>query len=143
MAVNYSTNVREAMLDSIESAIGPNAVLIFYSGAKPTKCSDASSGTAIATLALTGNSGDWMSPASSANNVVTKAKHPASTWSAAASVAGTVGHYRIFDATITTCHEQGTVTAVGGGGDITIDNVSVALNQTITVISKTITAGNA
>lgn len=143
MAVQYSTAVRIAMLDAIESTIGANARIVFYTGSKPALCSDAPTGTVVATLALTGNSGDWMSAASAAGNVVTKNKHPSSAWSASASSAGTVGYYRIYDSTLTTCHEQGTVTATGGGGDITLDNVVVALSQTITVTSKTITAGNA
>ena len=142
MPVQYSTNVRIAMLDAIEAAIGANARIIFYTGAKPALCSDAPSGTVVATLPLTGNSGDWMAPASAAGNVVTKTKHGASSWSASASAAGTVGHYRIYDSTVTVCHEQGTVTGTGGGGDITLDNVVVALAQTITITSKTITAGN-
>ena len=143
MGVQYSTAVRIAMLDSIETAIGPNARIIFYTGAKPALCSDAPTGTVVATLALTGNSGDWMSAASASANIVTKTKNPASSWSSTASSAGTVGYYRIYDSTVSVCHEQGTVTATGGGGDITLDNVVVALNQTITITSKVITAGNA
>lgn len=143
MSVNYSTAVRIAMLDAIETAIGANARVVFYTGSKPTLCSDAATGTVVATLPLTGNSGDWMAAASAAGNVVTKAKHGSSSWSATASAAGTIGYYRIYDSTVTTCHEQGTVTATGGGGDITLDNVVVALNQTITITAKTITAGNA
>lgn len=143
MAVQYSTGVRIAMLDAIENTVGANARVIFYTGSKPALCSDAATGTTIATLALTGNSGDWMSAASAAANVVTKNKHPSSSWTASASSAGTIGYYRIYDSTLTTCHEQGTVTASGGGGDITVDNTTVALSQTITVTSKTITAGNA
>ena len=143
MGVQYSTVVRIAMLNSIETAIGPNARIIFYTGAKPALCSDAPTGTVVATLALTGNSGDWMSEASASANIVTKTKNPASSWSSTASSAGTVGYYRIYDSTVSVCHEQGTVTATGGGGDITLDNVVVALNQTITITSKVITAGNA
>ena len=143
MSVNYSTAVRIAMLDAIEAAIGANARIVFYSGAKSTLCSDAAPAGVIATLALTGNSGDWMAAASAAGNVVTKAKNGASSWSASASAAGTVASYRIYDSTLTTCHEQGTVTATGGGGDITLDNVVVAMSQTITITGKTITAGNA
>lgn len=143
MGVQYSTRVRIAMLDSIETATGANARVVFYGGSKPAICSDPASATVIATLPLTGNSGDWMAAASAAGNVVTKAKHSASSWSATASAAGTITHYRIYDSTITNCDEQGTVTATGGGGDITLDNVVVALSQTITITSKTITAGNA
>lgn len=143
MSVNYSTAVRIAMLDAIETAIGANARIVFYTGAKSTLCSDAAPAGVVATLALTGNGGDWLSAASAAANVVTKTKHPSSSWSATATAAGTVASYRIYDSTLTTCHEQGTVTGTGGGGDITLDNVVVALNQTITITSKVITAGNA
>lgn len=142
MGVQYSTAVRKGMLDAIEVQTGPNARVVFYTGAKPANCAAAASGSVIATLPLTGNSGDWMSAAAEAANVVTKDKHPSSSWSAQASAPGTVGHYRIYDSTVTVCHEQGSVTAVGGGGDITLDNVVVAFNQTLTIISKTITAGN-
>ena len=144
MSVQYSTAVRIAMLDAIETAIGNSPRLVFYAGAKPALCSDSIGGaTVLATLALTGASGDFMSPASAAGNVVTKAKNPASTWTATATGAGNASFYRVWDATMTTCHEQGTVTATGGGGDITLDNVAIAISQTITVTGKTITAGNA
>lgn len=144
MAVKYSTQVREAMLDAIETATGANANLIFYTGSAPAKCSDAATGSVVATLALTGNGGDWMAAASSTNNVTTKAKHGSSTWTAQASLAGTnvVGYYRIYNSGNTVCHEQGTVTTAGGGGDMILDNTSVAQNQTITVVTKVITAGN-
>lgn len=143
MAVNYSTAVRIAMLDVIESTIGGNARIRFYSGTKPTACSDASTGTLLATMALTGAGGDWMSAASAAGNVVTKAKNGASTWTTTGVAAGNIGYYRIYDASETVCHEQGTVTATGGGGDITVDNVTIAIGQALTITGKTITAGNA
>jgi hypothetical protein len=38
---------------------------------------------------------------------------------------------------------QGTVTATGGGGDMTVNNTSFALGQTFTVTGFTLTAGNA
>ena len=144
MAVKYSTQVREAMLNAIETATGASANLIFYTGSAPAKCSDPATGSVVATLALTGNGGDWMSPASSTNNVTTKVKHPSSTWTAQATAPGTnvVGYYRIYDSGNNVCHEQGTVSAAGGGGDMILDNTSVAQNQTITVVTKTITAGN-
>lgn len=143
MAVNYSTAVRIAMLDIIESTIGGNARIRFYSGTKPIACSDASTGTLLATMALTGAGGDWMSAASAAGNVVTKAKNGASTWTTTGVAAGNIGYYRIYDASETVCHEQGTVTATGGGGDITVDNVTIAIGQALTITGKTITAGNA
>lgn len=65
------------------------------------------------------------------------------TWSTTASATGTVGYYRIWDSTVTTCHEQGSVTITGGGGDLTIDNINAANGQTITMLTKTYTAGGA
>jgi hypothetical protein len=38
---------------------------------------------------------------------------------------------------------QGTVTATGGGGDLTVDNVSFASGQAFTVTGFTLTDGNA
>jgi hypothetical protein len=38
---------------------------------------------------------------------------------------------------------QGTVTATGGGGDLTLDNTSIASAQSISINTFTITAGNA
>lgn len=151
MAVQYSTVVRMAMLDAIESgaqagqttSIGSGPKMLFYTGANPATCADVHSGNIVATLTLTG---DFMSNASTAGNVVTKAKNGASSWSATASLAGTntIASYRIYDSTETTCHEQGTVTTTAvGTGDITLDNTSVAQGQTITITGKTITAGNA
>lgn len=42
MPVQYSTSVRNAMLDAIESATGTSAKLQMWSGTQPTNC-----GTAI------------------------------------------------------------------------------------------------
>jgi hypothetical protein len=57
--------------------------------------------------------------------------------------AGTLAHFRVKDSTGTTCHMQGTITATGGGGDMTVDNTSVTAGQAITVNTFTISAGNA
>lgn len=67
----------------------------------------------------------------------------AGTWQdAAADNTGTAAHFRIYDSTGTICHGQGTVTAIGGGGDMEVQNVSFAAGQTITITSFTLTAGN-
>ena len=38
---------------------------------------------------------------------------------------------------------QGTVTLTGGGGDMTLDNTSIASGQAVNVTSFTLTDGNA
>jgi hypothetical protein len=135
MAIKLSAAVRNARLDAIETAIGTSAVLKIRTGAPPTNITDADSGTVLATLSLPS---DWMDAASSGS----KAK--AGTWSdASADNTGTAGHFRLYASNGTTQHMQGTITATGGGGDMTIDNTSIAAGQTVTVTGFTLTDGNA
>ena len=135
MALQYSTTVRNAKLDAVETAIGTSAVLKFRTGAAPADCATADSGTVVATLSLPS---DWMAAASGG----TKAK--SGTWSdTSADNSGTIAHWRLYASDGTTCHAQGTATITGGGGDITLDAVVVTAGQTITVTSFTLTAGNA
>ena len=134
MAVQYSVAVRNAMLDAIETTTGVSAKLAIYTGSAPANCAAAATGTLLATLTLPS---DWMAAASAGTKALT------GTWQASAGAAGTAGYYRITDNAGTTCHEQGTVTATAGGGDITLDNTSIANAQVVTITSKTITAGNA
>lgn len=134
MSVQYSAAVRNAMVDAIESTISTSPKLRFYTGAAPANCAAAASGTLLVEMSLPS---DWMSAASSG------VKSQVGTWQANASAAGTAGHYRIVDTAGTTCHEQGTITATGGGGDMTLDNTNIANGQLVTITSKTITAGGA
>ncbi len=135
MAQQFSVAVRNAILDTIETAIGASAVLKIRSGAKPTNITDADSGTVLATLALPA---DWMAAASAGSKAKT------GTWEdAAADAAGTAGHFRIYASDGTTQHIQGMVTATGGGGDMTLDNVSIAVDQKVTITAYNLTAGNA
>ncbi|MDX0438857.1 hypothetical protein GOD90_27340 [Sinorhizobium medicae] len=135
MALQYSTEVRNAKLDAVETAIGVSAVLKIRTGAPPINCATADSGTVLATCNLPA---DWMAAASGG----TKAK--AGTWEdTSADAAGTAAHFRLYASDGTTCHAQGTVTATGGGGDMTVDNTSFAAGQAFTVTGFTLTAGNA
>lgn len=135
MALQYSTTVRNAQLDAFETAIGTAPILKIRTGSVPATCATADSGTVLATLTLPS---DWMAAASGG------AKAMSGTWQdASADATGTAAHYRIYDSGGSTCHMQGTITATGGGGDMTIDNTSVASGQSITVTAFTITAGNA
>jgi hypothetical protein len=72
------------------------------------------------------------------------AKAKAGTWEdTAADNAGTAAHFRLYASDGTTCHAQGTVTATGGGGDMTVDNTTFAAGQAFTITGFTINAGNA
>jgi len=135
MAIQFSVTVRNARLDAIETAVGVSAVLKIRSGAAPANCAAADSGTVLATINLPS---DWMAAAASGS----KAK--SGTWQdASADATGTAGHYRLYASDGTTCHEQGTITATGGGGDLTLDNTSIATGQTVTITSYSYTDANA
>lgn len=68
-----------------------------------------------------------------------KSKAKSGLWSVAATGAITIAHYRLKNAADTE-REEGTVTATGGGGDMTVDNTSLAVGQTVTVTTFTRTA---
>lgn len=197
--IQFGTAVRNAMLDAIEVAAGESAVLRMYTGSPPANAAAAATGTLLVSMNLPSN---WMADAASGSKAL------AGSWTGTGSAAGTAGYYRIWDSSVTTCHEQGTVTqqvqlatsaltaangnvlnfaattgvavgmnvsgtgvptgatvlAVGGttvtlsatsaagvangatitfGGDITLDNVSIASGQTVTINTKTLNAPNA
>lgn len=134
MTIQLSVAVRNARLDSIETTVGTAPKLQIRTGAPPANCAAADSGTLLDEITLPS---DWMAAASGG------AASKAGTWSGAASAAGTCGHFRLKDSTGTTCHEQGTITATGGGGDMTVDNAVLASGQVFTVTSYTLTDGNA
>lgn len=135
MAVQLSVAVRNARLDQIESTVGTSAILKIRSGSAPADCAAADSGTVLATLQLPS---DWMSAASSG------AKAKTGTWQdTSADNTGTAAHFRIYASDGTTCGLQGTVTATGSGGDLTLDNTSINSAQQVTITGFTLTDGNA
>ena len=135
MTVQNSVAVRNARLDAWETAIGVSAIMKIRSGAQPANCAAADSGTVLATLNLPA---DWMAAASGGTKAML------GTWADnSADATGTAAHYRIYASDGVTCHDQGTVTLTGGGGDLTVDNTSFAAGQAFSVTQFTKTAGNA
>jgi hypothetical protein len=133
MAFQFSIAARNAALDSIETAIGVSPTLEIRSGTVPASCAAADSGTVLATMALPS---DWLAAASAG------VKSLSGTWQdISADATGTAGHFRIKAST--TCHIQGTITITAGGGDMTLDNTSIATGQQITITAFSITAGGA
>ena len=133
MAFQFSAASRNAALDAIETAAGASPTLEIRTGAVPATCATADSGTVLVTMALPA---DWLAAASGGSKAIL------GTWQdLSADAAGTAAHFRIKQGA--TCHIQGSVTATGGGGDMTLDNVSIALAQQVTVTAFTLTAGGA
>ena len=135
MTLQLSIAVRDARADATESTIGASAVLKLRTGPPPATCATADSGVVLAEMALPP---DWMDPASGGVKV------KAGTWQdLSADAAGTAAHFRLYASDGTTCGMQGTVTATGGGGDMTLDNAVLAIGQQVTVTAFTLTEGNA
>ncbi len=135
MAIQLSTSVRNAMLDAIETTINTAAVLKIRTGSAPADCGTADSGTVLASITCPS---DYLAAASGGTKAI------AGSWvDSSADAAGTALHFRLYASDGTTCHMQGTVTATGGGGDLTVDNTVFAVGQTFTVTGFTLTSGNA
>ena len=139
MAIQLSVAVRNARLNAVESTIGTSAKLKIYEldSTAPANCAAAMGGSDVI-LASMDLPSDWMAAADAG------AKIKDGTWSdSSADNAGTAEFFRLFASDGTTCGLQGTVTATGGGGDLTLDNVSIASGQTVTVTTFTLTDANA
>lgn len=135
MAIQLSVAVRNARLNAIETTIGTLAILKLRTGAPPATCATADSGTVVSTV---NNPSDYFSAAAAG------AMAKLGTWEdLTADAAGTVAHFRLYASDGSTCHMQGTVTITGGGGDLTLDNDVVAINQKVTITGFTLTDGNA
>lgn len=135
MALQFSTPVRNAMLDAIETAVGAAAKLKIRTGAAPANVTDPSTGTELAVLDLPS---DWMGAAAAGQ------KDLAGTWEdTSADATGVAGHFEVTASDGTTVHMRGSVTATSGGGDMELDNTSIAAGQTVTVSQFRLTAANA
>jgi len=132
MTYQYSTAIRNAQLDQVESTIGTSAKLRIYTGSEPANCAAAPTGTLLVDMALPS---DWMNDASGGTKTLK------GTWTGTASNTGTAGYFRVWDSGVTTCGIQGSVGQ--GSGDLSLDNTSINSGQTVNITTFTITAGNA
>lgn len=128
MSLQFSTAVRNGMLDSIETVISTAAVLKIRTGDPPADCATADSGTVLASITL---ASDWAAAASGG----TKAWSGMPISDASIDATGTAGHFRLYASDGTTCHVQGTVTETDGGGDLEVDSVSFIAGQTFSITS--------
>jgi hypothetical protein len=123
VAIQLSTATRNRFRDAYVAAFPASASLVIRTGS-PAGVGGAAGGSALATITLP------TTPLTSGSGQVTLN----GSWTVAASGTGTAGHYRLTNGTDI---EEGTITATGGGGDLTLDNVSIASGQTVTVTSWT------
>ena len=135
MALQFSTSYRNALLDQLETTAGTSAKIHIVTGAVEVNCAAAEAGTKLVEFDL---ASDW------AANAAAGSKSLSSTPITANAVAGgTAAHFRLYASDNTTCHMQGTVTATGGGGDLTVDNTNIANGQRVQITGFTLTAPGA
>jgi hypothetical protein len=134
MPHQFSDAVRSARADVYESTIGTAPRLQLRTGAPPANCAAADTGTLLCEITLPS---DWLTTATAG------AKALNGTWAGTGVAAGAAAHFRIKNSAGSVTHHQGTVTATGGGGDMTLNNVSIGSGQAVSVTTFGWTEGGA
>lgn len=119
----------DAVVDRID--VGGAGSIKVYTGSQPADADSTPAGTLLVTITLAATAFGSASAAGTA----TLASTPRTGTAVAAGTAGCFevvsgGGLKVF---------QGTVTATGGGGDITLDNTSIAVSQVVNIGSLTYT----
>jgi hypothetical protein len=134
MTVQWDTGIRDAVVTAWKTELSTSFYIRIYTGSQPANVGTAASGTLLVEFQTDATPiGTASSGAISLNDL------PLSV-AAVAGAPSNAGYYRLYLSNGTTCKEQGSVTATGGGGDMTIDNISIALGQTVQVTAYTKTA---
>lgn len=127
MPIQQSATTRNRFRDAFSTAFPVGTTIDFRTGA-PAGVGGAAGGSSLAVITLP------TTPYTTGTGTLTKN----GTWSTTATAAGTIGHYRMTNGTDI---EEGTVTATGGGGDMTVDTVTIsAIGQPIEVTTFSVTA---
>jgi hypothetical protein len=133
MSITKTQATSNAMLDGLDSTYNSGKIRI-YSGSAPGS-NAAATGTLLLEIDL---AADWAAAASGGS------KSKSGTLSDTAAGTGMAGYFRIVtssdtDAALETeARIEGSVTATGGGGDMTLDSVSITSGQTVTINTLTL-----
>lgn len=129
MATTISTGARNAAVDAITALLNGGTVEI-RTGSQPAGPGSAATGTLLGSLALSATAFGAASSGSATANTITS--------DTSADNSGTAGWFRA-KASGGSGVIDGSITATGGGGDLTLDNVSVVAGGTIAVTSWSVT----
>jgi hypothetical protein len=136
MATTKTTAFLNTVLDSGVDAVFNSGKIQIRTGAAPG-ANAVPTGTLLWEFTL---------PADAFAAAASGAKAKNGTWTGAAVAAGTAAHFRMITSADTAASTQnearveGTVTATGGGGDMTVDNAVIASAQSVTVTAFTLSA---
>lgn len=134
MAIRLATAARNAAADGVAAQADSGAAagtIKIYTGAQPATANDAATGTLLCTFTLT-------DPAFSAAVAGVAALDADPDLTTTGVAAGAAGWFRVASSTPATVFD-GSVTATGGGGDLTLDNTSIAVDQSVSITTGTIT----
>lgn len=123
----------DAIVDGLDAGASAG-VLKIWTGAAPTDCQAADSGTLLAELTLS----DPAFGAAADINPGARATASAITSDSSANATGTAGHFRAYDSN-GRCVIQGTVTATGGGGDLELNSTSISSGVQVDITAWTVT----
>lgn len=129
MTTRISTAARNAAIAPVGALLNGGTIEI-RTGSQPATPGTAATGTVLGTLTLAATA--FGSPST---GVITAA---AITGDSSADASGTAGWFRAYDSS-TNAVIDGSITATGGGGDMTLDNVAVVAGGTINMTSWTLT----
>jgi hypothetical protein len=135
MATRISTAAAKAACDAVVDLLDGGAgagYIEIRTGSQPATVATAASGTLLGTLTL---SDPAFGNATTASPSVATAS--AITSDTNADATGTAGWFRAYDSAGTAIID-GSVTATGGGGDLTLDSTSIIAGGTIAMTSWTI-----
>ena len=129
MATRISTSARNAAASAVGALLNGGTVEI-RTGSQPATPGTAATGTLLGTLTLSATAfGSPSTGTITANSI---------TGDSSADASGTAGWFRGYDSSSAAVID-GSITASGGGGDMTLDNVSIVAGGTISLTSWTLT----
>lgn len=113
MALTVTAAVAQSLASALATSVGASATIKIYSGSKPATPETAATGTLLVTVPI---SGSFTASSGSITSADPAAASPAAS--------GTAGYFRLATSGGTAILD-GTVTATGGGGDMTLGSVTI------------------
>jgi hypothetical protein len=135
MTVTVTALHKQAQLDSVSTDWGAGALLRLYNGSVPTDVNTALGAQVVLAVVTPTPAAATAAGAGATKDMLGGTK--TTTGTASASTGTNATFYRVYKSDGTTVKEQGTITATGGGGDMTLDNINIAQNQTVNVTAFT------
>ncbi len=125
--MNMSTALDQARASALVTAIGSGSTINIYTGSAPANANATATGTLLVTLTIAGAFG------TASAGVVTLGAVTAGT----AVATGTAGWARCFTSAAAVMFDMSNVTVTGGGGDLTLNSLSITSGGTVSITSGT------